>query len=413
MIEVVSGLLAGRGEPVVVGSVPPERQGEDARGTGVSLRRLLAIAALTPAQASWLITDALDQLELARSRGRLPILFRDDAVTVFEEGELTIEFTGRAASWREISDAMADLLGSIAANCRGSALVDRIHESITEARDLDDVMQRVRRAIAPDIDPAAEERTRRQLGALVSATLGRQLSDGREAGEERTPRGRRPGVAGASLATGDWFPPVRSPWHRRKRRLSRRRGALGLIAIVVLAGALWTAPRVWSELRRGWDAVLNPVNPSGQNQIAPVSPPPPEPTGDPGAPAPGGQRAEPISVEVGAPASAGIITLVTATLANGECTSGRACDIRVDVHFDSAPNEGTVVWKLNVYDRCSGEVRTGNEVSLHVPPGAQQVYGIGRTDLPPSTALAVAAVTSFPATAASEPVLMPAENASC
>ncbi|MCQ4118606.1 hypothetical protein NOF53_05360 [Rhodococcus sp. FXJ9.536] len=330
-----------------------------------------------------------------------------------ENGKLTIDGTRSAASWREMNDTMSGLLKSIATNCRGSALADRLHESSAEATDLDALVQRVRQAVAPDIDPAEERKARRQLGALVAATMGWRPPDSREGREQATAQSPPPGAAGPSLAAGDWFPPVRSPWHRRRRRISRRRGALGLIAIVVLAGTLWTAPRVWSELRRGWDAVLNPVNSSEQNQIRPVSPPPPEPVGEPGAPPPQGQGAAPAPVEVGAPASAGPITLVTATLANGACTSGRACELRVDVHLDSAASVGSVVWKLNVYDRCSGEVRTGTDVSLPVPPGAQHVYGIGRADLPPGTALAVAAVTSSPATAASEPVLMPAENASC
>ncbi|WP_245709281.1 hypothetical protein [Rhodococcus tukisamuensis] len=305
------------------------------------------------------------------------------------------------------------MLRSIVANCGDPVLADRLDQSISGATDIAALTRRARHAVTTESDLDEERTRRRQLADLVSATRGRSLPGGQAGGEAAAGSTRLPMSAGTSLAPDHWFPPARSPWHRRRRRLSRRQGVLGLVIVLVLLGAVWTAPRMWSELRRGWDTVLNPVKTEEQNQIRPVSPPPPEPVGDQPAPAPNTVGTAPAPVEVGAPGSAGPITLVTATPANGECRAGGSCVIRVDVHLDPATSVGAVTWALTVYDRCSGQVRTNGDVSQPVQSGTHQVYGIGRTDLPPGTALAVAAITSAPATAASEPLLVPSENAVC
>ncbi|QSE95038.1 hypothetical protein JWS13_43760 [Rhodococcus pseudokoreensis] len=410
MIEAVTGLLTRRNEPADARPELPAQPDHAGPVSGVALGRLLAAAILSPAQASLLVADALDQLEPARSDGPDRIRLRN--VTVSDSGHLTIEYGRGAVSGQDVNEEVAGLFRSIATNCRSSALPERLHESLVETTDLDALLQRVRLAIEPGVDPAEESRKRCQIARLVAATKGRPRPDGRTV--EEPPAGEKPPSAatGSTLASPGWFPPVRNPWHRRKRRHSRRQGAFGLVAILILFAAVWMAPRAWSELRRGWDAVLNPVNPEEQNQIRPVSPPP-EPPADQAAPATTEAGRVPPPVDVGAPGSAGPITLVTATRANGECGPGQACEIRVDVHLDPAATVDAVTWRVNVYDRCSGEVRAGGDVSERVQSGTQQVYGIVRTDLPPGTALAVAAITSAPATAASEPLLIPAENARC
>lgn len=184
-----------------------------------------------------------------------------------------------------------------------------------------------------------------------------------------------------------------------------------MIAIVVVVGSVVAAPRAWEQLSRGWNALLDPVNPSASNQLEPVSPPPetpPEPA--PGAAA-GGTAAGP--VQTGAPGSAGQISGVTASFADGSCSAGQPCTVRVDVRLDPAATVGAVTWTLNVYDRCSGEVRPGADVTMPVEPGRDAVYGLSKVFLPPGPALAVAAVTSAPAVAGSAPLYVPTENATC
>src|SRR5262245_57902178 len=123
MIEAVLGLSTSRSgsvssqpEPAPPRPEPAQRIDIDARGGGVVLHELLAIATLTRAQAALLVTDVIDQLELVRSRGGYPNL-RDHGVTVSDRGQLVIDGTGSAASWHDVDDAVAGLLRSIATNC--------------------------------------------------------------------------------------------------------------------------------------------------------------------------------------------------------------------------------------------------------------------------------------------------------
>lgn len=409
MSEAVTELPGRRREPVEP-RWDPSVLGDETRGDGVTLRRLLAVAALTRAQTALLVDDLICRVE-RRQRGG-PSRLRDDAVTVSETGRLTIAWNGSATDGHAADESVARLLGSIVTSCRCPEWADRVSESIGEATDLEDLMHRVRRVVAADRDPAEESRVRSQLAALVAVVAGRRVPDDPVVARAAAPRGPGSG-AGTSLAPAGWYPPAGSGWHRRRRRPSRRQGVLGLVALLILVGTLWAAPRVWAELRRGWDAVLNPVDTAEPNRIEPVSPPPPEPGGGRDEPAASAGTTAPGPVQVGAPASAGPIRLVTATFANGECAPGRMCAVRVDVHLDSAARVGTVTWALNVYDRCSGAVGASAEVSLAAQPGDEEVYGISWADLPPGGALAVAAVTSAPATAASEPLSVPAENATC
>lgn len=423
MIETVLRRQTGHLAPVQSRSVTPARADLDKPGpdghaapdepNGAALHRLLVVAALTPAQAALLLTDVINELELAHRQGRYPLDLCGPAVTVSDTGRLRIDRTESTGSWPDVHDAAASVLRSITTKCRGCEFADRLDQSIAEAPDLESLARLVRRGVAAASDPADEPRVRRQLAALVSATIGRPSPDGRvPAGPEHGPSRPNP-AAGQSLAPDGWYLPVRNVWHRRKRRPSRRRLLLLLSAIPILVGALWFAPDAWSELRRGWDAVLNPVDSSELNQIRPVSPPPPlPPEGDRNL---GAERvsAAPMSVDTGAPGKAGPITEVTATLAEGTCVAGQSCAMRVDVHLDPAADVGAVTWELRVYDRCSGKVATSEQVTLPLQQGRQQVYGISRTALPTGSALALAAVTSDPAIAASEPVFVPAENATC
>lgn len=357
------------------------------------------MAVLTPAQAALLVADVIGQLEQARSRGGYPARIRDDAVTVSGGGRLEIECAVGTASWPDASDAAARLLRRIATNSRDETLVARVDESIRDATDFAGLAQRVRRAVTAGPDPVDEPRCRRAIAGLVSAAQGHLPSRVPVAVDQANVP-----VPERSLAPHGWYPAVRNPWHRRRRRPSRRRAVLGLVVVLVVLGALWAAPGAWSELRRGWDTLLHPANPSEETQLSPVSPPPPAPEAENAPTGPG-------PVDTGLPGGAGPITGVTAAFANGPCAAAQPCTVRVDVDLDPTANVGAVTWNVTVYDRCSGSVVPGGDVTVHVPAGGRQVYGISTVSAPPGAALA--AVTSAPAAAASEPLYVPAENASC
>ena len=402
MIEAVLGIHSRDHEPVEVRSEPATRTDDDAGGGGVELERLLAVATLTAGQVALLVTDAVDRLELAHGRGCHPVRLRGDAVTVSASGELVIECAGKSGSWDEVRDSTAGLLRRIVTNCRNEALADRVDAAITESPDLVGLARRVRYAAATEFDEAEVGRKRAQIAALVAAVTGHvRPEDGSSerrdvplpaTGRSRTPNRRRP--------------PVVKVWHRKKRRLSRRRGVIALISIVALAGVAWVAPTAWSELNRGWHALLDPVESSMDDRIDPVSPPPPLPEAAPGAAVPG-------SVDTALPGAAGPITQVAVSFANGFCEAGRSCTLRIDVGLDPTANVGAVTWNPTVYDRCTGVTLPGGGITVPVSPGGREAYGIGSVDLPPGPALAVAAVTTVPAAAASEPLYVPAENATC
>ncbi|MGW0022589.1 hypothetical protein ACWDUD_30095 [Rhodococcus sp. NPDC003382] len=410
MIEAVLGHHARNDESVEARSGPAARIDADSGGGDVTLGRLLAVATLTPAQAALLITDVVDQLELAHGPERHPTSLRRGAVKVSESGQLTLECAGTPRSWGEIRDAVADLLRRIAANSRSAELADRLDEAIAESPDEDDLVRRVRNTAATEFDPGEVEQKRRQIAALVSTVIGRDLPEVPVVKQPDTSV-RPPLLAtGASLASNGWRPPTGRVWHRKKRRRPRRRAIFVLIALLLLIGMVWAAPKAWSELNRGWHTLLDPVDSSMPNEISPVSPPPPAPEAPP-PPAEPGTEAGPVDIAL--PVAAGPITKVAANFANGACEPGRPCTMRVDVDVDPAANVGAVTWNLTVYDRCTGVAVPGGDITVPVPAGAREAYGIGNVALPPGSALAVAAVTTAPAAAASEPVYVPAENATC
>lgn len=398
-----------RNASVPPGPEPPEPPDEPAGGGDVDVRTLLAVALLTPAQAALLIGDVTRQL--AGGRGRI---LGDHSVTVSCEGQLTIADADADADGAgpEATSAAARVLRAIAAACHDEEFAQRVDESIAGATELPDLLRRVSGAVgldpsaAVDLDPSSTDRTRHQIAKLVAAARG-SLGEG---GADPVPRAPVPAPAGeasgASLAPAGWLPPVENPWHRRKWRLSKRQGVVAVIAIGLLAVAVWKAPGAWTQMRLGWDTLLSSESEQAQDQIRPVSPPVP----DTPAPAAGSAAAP---VDTGLPGSAGPITGVTATFANGNCAVGQQCVLRVDVRVDPRANVPAVTWKLAVYDRCSGAVHPGADVTMPVPSGEQEVYGIGSVAVPADTAVAIAALTSTPAVAASDPVYVPAENATC
>lgn len=404
MNEAALGIDASDSEPGAVRPQPPGPDDDSGGGLGIGLPGLLAGVRLTPAQAAQLVADLL--AELARVDGGRPIALRDGAVTVSDGGRLTIDVD---ATGTETDAAAAGVLRDIAMNCRGSGFGDVLTETISDTKDYESLIRRVRPVVDPELDPAGEARRRRQIGDLVRATAGRTPAEAGTVDDRTSTRNAPPVPSGSLVPSAGWYPPVPSAWHLQRRRPSRRQAVFVLLAIVALAGAVAAAPRAWDQLHRGWSALVEPVNRSADNHLEPVSPPP-EPTG-PAAPGAGGRS--PGAVHTGAPASAGQIVSVAASFADGSCSSGQQCAVRVDVRLDPAAPVDAVTWRLDVYDRCSGEVQAGGDVTMPAEPGREGVYGLSKTTLPAGPALAVAAVTSAPAVAASEPLYVPAENAAC
>lgn len=70
-------------------------------------------------------------------------------------------------------------------------------------------------------------------------------------------------------------------------------------------------------------------------------------------------------------------------------------------------------WDIVVVDRCTGVRSKIPGRIAEVPPGGDRVDGVVQVALPESSALAVVAVTTMPAQAASAPLLVPADGGGC
>jgi hypothetical protein len=74
------------------------------------------------------------------------------------------------------------------------------------------------------------------------------------------------------------------------------------------------------------------------------------------------------------------------------------------VRLVPAPDPQIVTWTYQVIDRCTGAAATVPGGTVTVPAGGQRVAAVGTVALPDQRAVAVVAVTSLPAAAASPPV---------
>lgn len=395
---------------------------------GVALRRLLAVAALTPAQAGLLALDLVEALEAAPGDGRGPEHIDDRSTIVTADGRLALVPEASPADGVKVprprppTEDATSLTRRLIANARTSGarpsagatlLTDRVGGTFD---DLPDLAGRVRRAVAevlPLDDPEQVSRVRRQLSALATATKGNppaQNGDPFEVREEE----RRPDIPlqvsrAAVLTREDWRRVSRPVWHRKRRLLTRRTIVIALVVALVGALAWWVVPGGIAQLDRGWDAMFGTAEPS--QRFAPVAPPPGEPRKVTGGAESAGKRPGP--VRSFGPREAAPITEVTVERAQGACSPGEVCPVRVDVHLNDLVARTGVTWSLRVVDRCSGKARLATGGTMAAEPGRRQVYGVGQPDLPTGKALAIVAVTTEPARTASAPLLVPSAVRTC
>ena len=113
------------------------------------------------------------------------------------------------------------------------------------------------------------------------------------------------------------------------------------------------------------------------------------------------------------PAAAGAVTRV-AVRPMSTCVPGQVCDLRVSVQvWPDDSRRIPVAWSITVVDSCTGERTRHPGGAAKVPVGADRVDGLTHVLLPESPALAVVAVTAEPARAASAPLLVPARAGPC
>ena len=111
-----------------------------------------------------------------------------------------------------------------------------------------------------------------------------------------------------------------------------------------------------------------------------------------------------------APAAAGTIVRVDVRPL-ARCVPGRACVVRTMILLQPQTRPYTVSWTFQVVDRCNGRSTTVPGGSVAVPSRAARIDRVSAVALPAGQALAVMALTSWPAQAASDLAYVPEPGA--
>lgn len=239
-------------------------------------------------------------------------------------------------------------------------------------------------------------------GLAPSAAGTGQLPIGRDGRSGDRPDGSGPSapVVGRQLpqhgrqrsATGD-RDGGRLPGGTRRPRVWQRPLAIA-IAVVVTAVALGVElvlllPRVVREI-----GALSPGTSTAQ--AAPVRPTSPA------------LRAVPTL----APRIAGAVQAVDVRPLRS-CTPGSTCPVRVVIALTASNRPTTVSWSVAVVDRCTGRVTRHPEGRLGAARREVSVVGYADVAIPKGHPVALVAVTSTPAAAASRAVPVPATGRTC
>jgi hypothetical protein len=356
--------------------------------TGLALSRLLSSAYLTPAQAVALGTDVLACLEERRGAGVGPSRIQPglDAVRVGVDGRAFLVDDGSghgavSAENRADLDASAGLLDDLmaasprpgaAASSPATGPLAALGRAAAEAR-LPEAGIAAVASILREADATGGAQARAELARLVSAVSSGEFSP--------PPPTRVPALPATPR-------PVRP--RRRPRPLARTvlaRTWKWVLSLVVLAAAILLEISFLRDgITRNIETVLEAGRGSAASTSAPALPP----------------------VVPLAPPVAGTITGVDLRAVR-RCTPNAACGVRLQVVVQPRAEPQTVTWAFQVVDRCTGATSSAPGGTVTVPPDGDRADAVGTVALPPGDALAVLAVTELPATAASAPLLVPAD----
>lgn len=325
----------------------------------VGLARLLAVARLTPAQAVALGTDVLAALE--DPQAAVPPVVR-----VGRDGRARVTGSEPAGSHEARLTAAASVLDALRVATDGAA-VPALERAAAEARSPEGRLA-FAAAILREADAPTGAPARAELSTLVAVLAG------------ETP----PAITPA--------PPPRRRRPRRTRRDRTRalvarswKWALSLVLLVAVVAAEITflQDRITRDVQAVLDAGRSASAPATPTGLPPVVPP--EPT------------------------AAGPIERVDLRPVQ-PCAPGTACALRTQVVVHPQAGPQPVAWDLRIVDRCTGAAVTVPGGSLTVPPGSDRADAVSTVALPDGGALAVVAVTTAPATAASAAVAVPADG---
>jgi hypothetical protein len=343
---------------------------------GVELTRLLALARLTAPQALELAAGLL-----AGTAGQDDPAGPDQAL-VGTDGRVVLGSAGdgRRTGSPPVGGGTGDALGPVlvevagAARLRGRPADPAAEELLTEidraVSDLPDTgLPAVAARLQERVAGLDRDVVRGELAALVRAVDDRTApATGRAPGGRPQP-GSRTAAAGRVPSGGT--------------RTMRRVGAWLFSVVVLAAGVVVEVALLRDDIGADIELLLDAGRSGSTSTTAP------EPDGLPIAPP--------------APAAAGSVAAVDLRPL-AQCAPAAPCTLRLLVRLVPGPDPQTVTWSYRLVDRCTGAATTVPGGTVTVPPGGQRAAAVGTVALPDQRSVAVLAVTSSPATAASAPV---------
>jgi hypothetical protein len=405
---------------------------------GVSLRRLLSIATLTPIQAAYIAVRVLEGLARLHAVGIGHGRLNAADVLLGRDGE------PRLANWALTSLARTRLLDEVRAADVDSArslvgeLARNANRPVVWKHGQDEAvltcLEQCGNGGSTAGIPAMTEELRRALQTAVSDDTGMVATRGELAAlvatlSQRVARSGQSAEGHARLSTSDeaegprtsWREPIRVPtvlparplssadWHRPHHR--RWPGFVAtLVALLVLAAAGYLLAR--KPIGSFADRVLH-RNTAASTPRAPASTQPTRPgvTRSPAAAAGSPSPGTPLPVAALAPLTADPVSGVDLRpLAT--CTPGSSCSLRVTVRFAPAYTGEPVTWRMAVFNRCAGSTSVVAHGQVTGVPGTY-VFDSTTAKLPAARSMAVIAIIDAPARAASPPLLVPAGGGRC
>jgi hypothetical protein len=395
--DAASGLARVRHPNVVPVLAAGERDGGiwvvSELDAGCPLRRLLAVATLTPEQAALIVAGVLAGLRALHQAGLWHGWLDDRTVHVGVAGQvrlgqwsLRLDDPGPETPRRGDRQAAVSLFGRLGRSVRrtGRRQVDTAALLATldtcHGEDREDValLEQAGEAAAAIVHGRAGERAAAELAALVGSL-----------GRNRPATSRSPVAAPPPRQSLRWPRATWTPAPHRARRVAA--GLAALVIIGVIGALALIAPQ-------GRPRLLAVLPQSGRATSAPavtrLRAPSPSPT-------PTGPRPVPVL----APPAAGPITAIEIQTLGGSCHPAATCPVQVTVRLLPQPAAQEVRWSFHVFDRCTGTTVILPGASVTALAGWAYVYGTSRPALSAAHTLALVVVTESPAAAASPAVL--------
>jgi hypothetical protein len=389
----------------------------------VPLERLLTVAVLTPAQASFVASRLLALSAEPRGGGSTAGRF-----LITPDGDLRIEpHPARTSTGAELLEQLVASARRLPAHPRAHQvqLLRRLEEAVGA-----DAQEATARAAALDeslvqaLGPDASARMTHELAALVEA-FG-HVAPGVPAGNGAPLAGRAllmpttpERAASGKPVSRHPGPPHPGPPHPRPRHpgprdhghraaFGRRRAPSGRLALVLLVVALVVVGGGYLVLRGPGAGLIESLG-SG-SRAAPATTPAQhlKPHARRSAHAPSPHRAVPVLAAHRAGAVTGVVLQKT-----GTCRPGSLCPVKVTVHVKAVPTTRSISWKVGAARLCKRGIVWSPATGVLAQPGWTTVYATSTVRVPRGRSLALVALTSSPARAQSRAVPVTGSTLHC